>query len=73
MRCPHCNDADIINQRKKNHSTPQKEKRRYVLPAMDTKVTTCPKCGTNFTSSSVLTKGKLFCPQCSNPIPPTVR
>ncbi len=74
MRCPHCNNADIINRRKKNRkkiSPHKKEKKRYVLGTLDVKINTCPKCGTKFSSSPVLTKGKLFCPQCSNPLSPS--
>jgi uncharacterized Zn finger protein (UPF0148 family) len=72
VRCPHCHKADVINKRRKNpkkNSLHQKnEDKRYVFQTLNTQVKTCPKCGTKFSSSSVLTKGKLFCPHCNNPI-----
>lgn len=73
MRCPHCKKADIINSRRKNRKnlpSEERDKKRYVFQSYDTKVTTCPKCGTNFTSSLSLKKGKIFCPTCHNPLSP---
>jgi len=73
-RCPSCKKADIINSRREKEKGALAEKhatlikKPHVFKSFKIKIATCPKCGTEFSCSSSLTKGKIFCPKCSNPI-----
>ena len=74
MRCPNCKEADIINSRREQNKSLSAEKKEafkkkpHLFKSFKVKVSTCPKCGTEFSCSSSLLKGKIFCPKCSNPI-----
>ena len=74
MRCPNCKEAEIVNsQRKKSKKISSKrneklKKRPHLLISHGKKTAPCPKCGTEFTCSPTLSKGKIFCPKCGNPM-----
>ncbi len=74
MRCPNCKDADIINSRREKEKEALTEKNvttmknPHLFKSFKIKIATCPKCGTEFSCSPSLSKGKIFCPKCSNPM-----
>tara|TARA_B100000315_G_scaffold244481_1_gene269102 strand:- start:1322 stop:1639 length:318 start_codon:yes stop_codon:yes gene_type:complete len=74
MRCPSCKEADIINSRREKEKGSLTEKsallmkKPHVFKSHKTKNATCPKCGTEFSCSPALSKGKIFCPKCSTPM-----
>lgn len=74
MRCPHCKEADIINKRRKLDrevsfdKTEELRKKPHLFQSFKKKIATCPKCGTEFSCSQALSKGKIFCPKCATPV-----
>ena len=74
MRCPNCKEVDIINRRRKSEKNLSAEKNGalkkspHLFKSYKIKAATCPKCGTEFSCSPALTKEKIFCPKCSNPM-----
>ncbi len=74
MRCPHCKEVDIINSRRekeKKISIKKNEelmKKPHLLASYKIRTANCPKCGTEFSCSPALSKGKIFCPKCGNPM-----
>lgn len=74
MRCPNCKEADIINSRREKEKDVLIEKNErlmkkpHVFKSFKTRIATCPKCGTEFSCSPSLSKGKIFCPKCSTSV-----
>lgn len=75
MRCPNCKEADIINKRKQLNResnlkrTEHLRKKPHLFHSFKIKNVSCPKCGTEFSCSQALSKGKIFCPKCATSVP----
>lgn len=69
VTCPNCKKGTIVNAKARlGGRSIVKSKRHVFVSKQETITSSCPKCGTQFTTPPALFRGKVFCPSCGTEV-----